>query len=456
MLARFVRGLPSPRTLPSQNLTFLSDSLISHSRFFVTGRCSKCHNHIKSDIVPSRKLTSKLRQLLTGSRNVSQAVSAEGTIVGGAGKAAAAQEVVSGWVHASGKLIPAHGQKIVGFWLLGCAGACFAQVVLGGVTRLTESGLSMVDWHLIKGMKPPRTQEEWVAYFEKYKQFPEWKYMNEAKGMTLQEFKRIFYFEWGHRMLGRGIGVAFLLPLFAFGAKKWIPKQMRTALLGCTLLLGFQGGLGWYMVKSGLEDKPEATDIPRVSQYRLAAHLGTAFILYTGLLWNGLSLLTHPFYIPKMSITTKLRTLAKGNAVLVFVTALSGAFVAGLDAGLVWNSYPKMGDNWVPDDLIVFEPKWKNLFENTTTVQFDHRLLGHLTFASVCSLWVMSRKAPLPPRARLAVNALFGMVFIQVALGVTTILTYVPVPVAASHQAGSLMLLSFAVWLSHELKRIPK
>lgn len=360
------------------------------------------------------------------------------------------------WTHASGKAIPPIARKIVGYWFLGCAGACFAQVVLGGVTRLTESGLSMVDWHLIKGMKPPRTQEEWEAYFEKYKQFPEWKYLNEARGLTLDQFKGIFYFEYGHRMLGRAIGVAFLLPLGFFAAKKWIPKQMRGALFGCTALLGFQGGLGWYMVKSGLQDKPEATDIPRVSQYRLASHLGTAFILYTGLLWNGLCLLTQPFHVPKLPITSRIRTLAKGNMGLVFITALSGAFVAGLDAGLVWNSYPKMGDNWIPDDVMRFEPKWINIFENTSTVQFDHRLLGHLTFASISALWFMSRKAPLPPRVKTTVNALLGMAIIQVALGVTTILTYVPVPVAASHQAGSLALLTIATYLVHELKRMPK
>jgi len=314
----------------------------------------------------------------------------------------------------------------------------------------------MVDWHLIKGMKPPRTQEEWEAYFEKYKQFPEWKYLNEARGMTLEQFKAIFYFEYGHRMLGRGIGVAFLLPLAFFAAKKWIPAQMRLSLLACTGLLGFQGGLGWYMVKSGLQDKPEATDIPRVSQYRLASHLGTAFVLYTALLWNGLKLLTQPFHIPKLPATTRLRAVAKGNVGLVFLTALSGAFVAGLDAGLVWNSYPKMGDNWIPEDVMRFEPAWVNLFENTSTVQFDHRLLGHATFAAISALWLMSRKAPLPPRVKITCNALLGMAIIQVVLGVTTILTYVPVPVAASHQAGSLTLLSIATFLVHELKRIPK
>jgi len=442
------------RTLPS--------STSSAARSFVTGRCSRCHQLVKdpsslsTDSSKIQRLFSNFRRTLTNStkRNVA-AASVEGL---GGGASAAAAEAIGGsaWTHASGKAIPARAQKVVGYWLLGCAGACFAQVVLGGVTRLTESGLSMVDWHLIKGMKPPRTQEEWEAYFEKYKQFPEWKYLNEARGMTLEQFKAIFYFEYGHRMLGRAIGVAFLLPLGFFAAKKWIPKQMRPALFGCTALLGFQGGLGWYMVKSGLEDKPASTDVPRVSQYRLASHLGTAFVLYTGLLWNGLSLLTQPFHIPKMPITSRLRTFAKGNAGLVFITALSGAFVAGLDAGLVWNSYPKMGDNWIPEDVMRFEPKWINLFENTSTVQFDHRLLGHLTFASISALWFMSRKAPLPPRVKNTANALLGMAIIQVALGVTTILTYVPVPVAASHQAGSLTLLTIATYLVHELKRIPK
>jgi len=453
--------------LPASLRTLLSHSS-SSVRPFVTGPCFRCHQLVKDPVkltTNSSKyqwLFSSCRRFLTSSskRDVSTAAVDSLGGGGGVGVGAATTEAVAGrtsaWTHASGKAIPAHARKIVGYWLLGCAGACFAQVVLGGVTRLTESGLSMVDWHLIKGMKPPRSQEEWEAYFEKYKQFPEWKYLNEARGMTLEGFKAIFYFEYGHRMLGRAIGVAFLLPLGFFAAKKWIPKQMRPALLGCTALLGFQGGLGWYMVKSGLEDKPESTDIPRVSQYRLASHLGTAFVLYTGLLWNGLSLLTKPLDIPKMPITSRLRTMAKGNAGLVFITALSGAFVAGLDAGLVWNSYPKMGDDWIPPDVMRFEPKWINLFENTSTVQFDHRLLGHLTFASISALWFVSKKAPLPPRVKTTVNALLGMAIIQVALGVTTILTYVPVPVAASHQAGSLTLLTIATFLVHELKRIPK
>jgi len=473
--SRFSYSLsPSSHTIlmPARNAFQFSSSVrnLLHSpssRSFFTARCSRCHQLVKDPSNSSssssnvQRLFAHLRKSLTktSSRNVTAAAAESGSFgSGGASNAAEAVAAESGaaWTHASGKAIPARARKIVGYWSLGCAGACFAQVVLGGVTRLTESGLSMVDWHLIKGMKPPRTQEEWEAYFEKYKQFPEWKYLNEARGMSLEEFKAIFYFEYGHRMLGRAIGVAFLLPLGFFAAKKWIPKQMRGALLGCTALLGFQGGLGWYMVKSGLEDKPESTDVPRVSQYRLASHLGTAFVLYTGLLWNGLSLLTQPFHIPKMSITSRLRTLAKGNMGLVFITALSGAFVAGLDAGLVWNSYPKMGDNWIPEDVMRFEPKWINIFENTSTVQFDHRLLGHLTFASISALWFMSRKAPLPPRIKTTVNALLGMAIIQVALGVTTILTYVPVPVAASHQAGSLTLLTIATYLVHELKRMPK
>ncbi|KAK7508520.1 hypothetical protein BaRGS_00000086 [Batillaria attramentaria] len=329
-------------------------------------------------------------------------------------------------------------------------------VILGGVTRLTESGLSMVDWRLLKDMKPPRTEAEWQEEFERYKTFPEYKYQSGQKEMTLSDFKFIYYMEWGHRMWGRAVGIGFILPALYFLRKGWISRAMKPRLAIYASLLGFQGFLGWYMVKSGLEEKPGPNDIPRVSQYRLASHLGSAFLLYTLFLWGGLTHLTKPQALPNIKQVAKLRGLAHGVMTLIFVTAVSGAFVAGLDAGLVYNSWPKMADKWVPDDLGSFDPKWKNIFENPTTVQFNHRHLAESTVALIGGFWWMCRKAPLPPRARLAVNCLLGMALLQTTLGVTTLLTYVPVPVAATHQSGSLVLLSIAVWLAHELRRVPK
>ncbi|XP_019631670.1 PREDICTED: cytochrome c oxidase assembly protein COX15 homolog [Branchiostoma belcheri] len=348
--------------------------------------------------------------------------------------------------------IPARAEKIVGSWLLVSAGMVFGAVAIGGLTRLTESGLSMVDWHLIKGMKPPRTQQEWEDYFKMYKETPQWKYQN--REMTIQEFKFIFYMEWFHRMWGRTIGLAFFLPAAYFWRKGWISKAMKPRLAAYGSLLVFQGLLGWFMVKSGLEEPGD--DIPRVSQYRLAAHLGSAFLLYVGLLWTGL---LHVLPRQKFEMTTQMRQLSKyahGTMSLVFFTALSGAFVAGLDAGLVYNSFPKFGDRWIPDDLFNFDPKWKNMFENHTTVQFNHRILGTTTAVAILSLWVWSRRLRLAPRASLALSCLAGMSVVQISLGIGTLLLYVPTWLASTHQMGSLTLLSFAVWLATELKKLPK
>lgn len=378
--------------------------------------------------------------ILQGMQSVRQSV----TQAAGNGMAGAAEE------------LPVRGQKIVGRWLIGCAGMVFGAVILGGVTRLTESGLSMVDWRLLKDMKPPRTEEEWQAEFERYKSFPEYKYQAGQKEVTLSDFKFIYYMEWGHRMWGRAVGLAFIFPALYFLRKGWISRAMKPRLAVYASLLGFQGFLGWYMVKSGLEEKPGPNDIPRVSQYRLASHLGSAFLLYTLFLWGGLTHLNKPQALAATKQMSKLRGLAHGVMSLIFVTALSGAFVAGLDAGLVYNSWPKMADKWVPDDLVTFDPKWKNIFENPTTVQFNHRHLAESTVALIAGYWWMCRKAPLPPRARLAVNCLLGMAFLQTALGVTTLLSYVQTHAAATHQSGSLVLLSIAVWLAHELRRVPK
>ncbi|CAB4007381.1 cytochrome c oxidase assembly COX15 homolog [Paramuricea clavata] len=328
----------------------------------------------------------------------------------------------------------------------------YGAVVLGGVTRLTESGLSMVDWHLIKGMKPPRTQQEWEDEFKKYQNFPEYKYLNE--GMTLSEFKRIFYMEYAHRMWGRSIGAVFFLPAVFFAYKGWITKSLKPRLFIYGGLLAFQGLLGWYMVKSGLdEEKISKTQIPRVSQYRLAAHLGSAFALYALMFWQALTHLLPPQELANTKNIRHLRIYTHGTLSLVFLTALSGAFVAGLDAGLVYNSFPKFADRWIPDDLMVMSPKIKNFFENATTVQFDHRLMGMLTLSAVVGLWAMARPVDLPRRARLAVNATLAMAGAQVLLGISTLLYYVPVHLAALHQSGSLALLTFTLWFGHEIKR---
>lgn len=353
--------------------------------------------------------------------------------------------------------ITAKSQKLVGYWLLGCAGSVVGAVTIGGITRLTKSGLSMTDWHLLRGMKPPRSQEEWIAEFERYKEFPEFRLAR--SDMTLNEFKFIFFWEWFHRMYGRFVGLAFYIPAGYFWARGYLNKGMkkRTILFG-SLILG-QGLLGWYMVKSGLKEQTRAnTDTPRVSQYRLAAHLGMAFTVFSGLFYNGLVHVLKENPIEYTKQVGRLKKVAHTSLALVFVTAVSGAFVAGLEAGLVYNSFPKFADRWIPSDIAALNPWWKNMFENATTTQFNHRVLGITTFSSIATVLFLATPVSLPWRARLAVNCFFGMSVIQVGMGISTLLLYVPTALAASHQLGSLSLLSMALWFNYELKaaKVPK
>uniref|UniRef100_A0A9L0S382 Cytochrome c oxidase assembly homolog COX15 n=1 Tax=Equus caballus TaxID=9796 RepID=A0A9L0S382_HORSE len=302
-------------------------------------------------------------------------------------------------------------ERVVGRWLLVCSGTVAGAVILGGVTRLTESGLSMVDWHLIKEMKPPTNQEEWEAEFQKYQQFPEFKILNHD--MTLAEFKFIWYMEYSHRMWGRLVGLVYILPAAYFWRKGWLSRAMKGRVLALCGLVCFQGLLGWYMVKSGLEEKPDSHDIPRVSQYRLAAHLGSALVLYCASLWTSLSLLLPQHKLPETRQLLWLRRFAHGTAGLVFLTALSGAFVAGLDAGLVYNSFPKMGESWIPEDLFTFSPILRNVFENPTMVQFDHRILGITSVTAVTALYFLSRRIPLPRRTKVAAATLLALAYTQ-------------------------------------------
>lgn len=267
--------------------------------------------------------------------------------------------------------------------------------------------------------------------------------------------------EYGHRMWGRMIGAFFAIPAAYFWSKGYLKKGMKIRVAAFGTLIGMQGLMGWYMVKSGLEDRFHGeNDVPRVSQYRLAAHLSFAFVLYTLFLWSALDHLLPAQKLQQItSSALRFRKLAHASKVMIFLTAMSGAFVAGLDAGLVYNSFPKMADRWIPSDILEFSPKLRNFTENPTTVQFDHRVLGTATLTLISGIWFLSRKCKLPPRAYKAATAVAIMGWFQVILGITTLLTYVPVPLAASHQSGSLVLLSLAVWLTHEckfLKKLPK
>ncbi|KAL6541846.1 Cytochrome c oxidase assembly protein cox15 [Orobanche gracilis] len=266
-----------------------------------------------------------------------------------------------------------HAQKAVGIWLFVSAAWVFSMVILGGVTRLTRSGLSMTDWKFT-GRLPPLSDDEWLIEFENYKQSPEYKRIN--KRMNLDGFKSIYWMEYVHRMWGRVLGIMFALPFSYFLRKGYITLQLGLRLSGLFALGAGQGLIGWWMVKSGLEEPVSEYAEPRVSPYRLAAHLTSAFVIYTGLFWTALSVvMPEP---PAESVAwvqgaAKVKRLVLPVSILVGVTAVSGAFVAGNDAGRSFNTFPKMGDTWIPEDVFTMKPLIRNFFENTATVQSSSR-----------------------------------------------------------------------------------
>jgi len=336
--------------------------------------------------------------------------------------------------------VTAGDNRKVALWLFILCGLVFAMIVLGGVTRLTGSGLSIVDWRPIMGALPPLSSEAWEETFELYKQSPEFQKINPY--MEVGDFKSIFWLEYLHRLLGRLIGIAFLVPFLYFLWRGYIRKRELPKYGLMFVLGGLQGLLGWYMVKSGLIDNP------RVSQYRLTAHLVAALVIYAYMFWIALSLLNgknsarpHPWYVPTLLLAT-----------FVTATIISGGFVAGLDAGLVYNTFPMMGGYWVPPDVFTLTPLWRNFFENMAAAQFNHRLLAVTTFILIVSWWWFARKADMPERVRPGVNALLHTALLQVALGITTLLLVVPVPLAAAHQAVAVLLFTVVLYLCHALR----
>ncbi|MFS7985202.1 putative COX15/CtaA family protein [Helianthus anomalus] len=345
-----------------------------------------------------------------------------------------------------------HAQKAIGIWLFASAAWVFSMVILGGVTRLTRSGLSMTDWKFT-GSLPPLSDEDWLIEFEKYKQSPEFKRVN--RGMNIDDFKFIYWMEYAHRMWGRALGVMFAVPFSYFIRKGYINLRLGVRLAGLFALGGGQGLIGWWMVKSGLEPPSEYSQ-PRVSPYRLAAHLTSAFAIYCGLFWTALTVvMPEP---PTESIAwvkgaAKVKRFALPVGILVGITAVSGAFVAGNDAGHAFNTFPKMGDSWIPEDVLSMKPLIRNFFENTATVQLDHRILATATLASICGLWWSTRKVDLHPAIRSLIGSTVGIAALQVTLGISTLLSYVPVSLGTAHQAGALTLLTFMLLLNHTLRR---
>ena len=327
----------------------------------------------------------------------------------------------------------------VATWLLICCALVFAMVVLGGVTRLTGSGLSMADWRPVTGILPPLSESDWARTFELYQQTPEFQKINSH--MQVDDFKSIFWLEFLHRLLGRTIGLVFFLPFVVFVYKGYIEKREWPKYALMFVLGGLQGVLGWYMVKSGLIDNPH------VSQYRLTAHLFAAFLIYSTMFWVALSRLyppdkeRHSWYGKTAALTG-----------MISLTILSGGFVAGLKAGKIYNTFPLMGDKWLPPGLTALEPFWRNLFENMATVQFDHRILAITTFVLTVAFWYFARKSDLSQRSKRAVNALLHTAVLQVLLGITTLLLAVPVFLGASHQGVAMLLFTVALYVLHSLR----
>jgi len=292
------------------------------------------------------------------------------------------------------------------------------------------------------------SEAQWLDVFAKYQLTPEYQKVN--RGMTLEEFKGIFWWEYGHRLLGRGIGVAFLLPFLYFLLRRRIDAKLGWKLAGIFVLGALQGAMGWYMVKSGLVDDP------RVSQYRLTAHLGIALAIYAAMFWLALGLLRPAGASREHSVSPHLRRAALGLAALVFVMALSGGFVAGIHAGRAYNTFPLMNGHLVPPEIMLLDPWYMNFFNNMATVQFDHRLIAWLLAILVPIFWWRAMRAAIPQPARSAAHCFLAMLAVQIALGISTLLLVVPIPLAAMHQAGAVLLFTTALWVARELANGPQ
>lgn len=384
-------------------------------------------------------------------------------------------------------------QRKVGLWLLGTAGMVGGMVHVGGMTRLTKSGLSMTDWKPF-GSLPPITLDEWMVEFERYKTFPEWQ---QRKSMTLDEFQTIYYWEWGHRMMGRTVGLIFTIPWLYFSWRRgnYIPRSFQPKLAGLWTLGGLQGLVGWWMVQSGLgQDRLEDSHEIRVQPQRLATHLAMAFTTYSALVYTGLSMLQHnpqqqllltkfAQYATTFHAATKphvlswlrrVRVLAIGTTALTFGTVVSGALVAGNDAGRAYNVFPHMmpDGQWLPPTDELFQTphtstttttnnKYSWMTHSTAYVQLQHRLLGittatcgialataglFLTRSSSASRWLIT------PQVKFGLYSMGGIAISQASLGIVTLLQYVPLPLAATHQLGSLALLTSGLFTVHSMR----
>ena len=326
-------------------------------------------------------------------------------------------------------------RALIRWWLYGICLLVLAMVVVGGATRLTDSGLSITEWKPIHGAIPPLSVEEWEEEFEKYRQIPQYELVN--KGMTLEEFKFIFWWEWGHRLLGRVIGLAYFVPLALFWVQGRIEPWLKPKLVAGLILGGLQGVLGWYMVASGLVDRVD------VSQYRLAAHLTLACVIFAYLYWIARRL------APRDAVQEREASALTGIGVvflaLVLLQIFLGGLVAGLNAGFTFNTWPLMDGQVIPRGLLVMEPVWINMFENVMTVQFQHRVMAYCLVACAIILLIRSmrisgQKAVMRPAWHIA-----GFVLLQVIFGIATLVLHVPLHLALWHQAFAVFELAASI-----------
>lgn len=333
-------------------------------------------------------------------------------------------------------------KKVIYWLLIGCF-LIFIMVIVGGITRLTHSGLSISNYKLISGTIPPMNDTEWQQAFDLYKQYPEYQKLNYH--FNLQDFKDIYFWEWLHRVIGRLIGLVFLLPFLYFLITKQLSKPTIKKALILLLLGACQGFLGWYMVKSGLVDNPD------VSHYRLAAHLTTAFITFAYTFWVALDLM----FPNKKNINKPFRNLLRIGFAVLLLQIIYGAFVAGLDAGFIHNHWPLMSDGKFIHETVYIEqnPIYKNFFEGKSGVQFAHRILAYLVVGFILAIYIKSRKMPLLPYQSTGIHSLLIMVFFQFLLGVLTIIWQVPVWLGVAHQVGAFFLLSFMTFTLHRFTK---
>lgn len=333
--------------------------------------------------------------------------------------------------------------RAVAAWLLGVAGLVWIMVAIGGATRLTGSGLSIMEWAPLSGALPPMSEAEWVRLYDLYRTIPQYALLNQ--GFGLEGFKEIFWLEWIHRQWGRLIGLAYLAGLAWFWLRGRIPAGYKPRLLGLLALGGLQGAVGWYMVASGFE-----ADRTAVSPYRLVIHLGLALVIYAALLWTALGLLRPEGSAP--AAARPVRRMVQVTSWTIVAAMLAGGFVAGTRAGFTWNTFPLMDGRWIPDGLLALDPWWRNLTANLMAVQFNHRVLATLAALTAAgAVWAAFRRLPAGP-ARRAVVGLGAAVALQYGLGVATLLWVVPVSLGTLHQATAVLVLTAALLALHALR----